>query len=37
VLGGAIFALATRALGSNEFSMLMEPIRHRLGGKKMTR
>jgi len=32
--GGVIFALVTRILGSAEFSMLMEPIRHRLGGKK---
>ncbi|MBN1880964.1 MAG: murein biosynthesis integral membrane protein MurJ [Deltaproteobacteria bacterium] len=32
--GGVIFALTTRALGSNEFSMLMEPLRNRLGGKK---
>jgi len=34
VLGGAIFALVTRALGSAEFFMLMEPIKHRLGGKR---
>jgi putative peptidoglycan lipid II flippase len=34
--GGLIFALTTRALGSDEFSMLMEPIRNRLGGRRRT-
>ena len=34
--GGAIFVLATRVLGSAEFSMIMKPIRNRLGGKRNT-